>query len=382
MDQKHKSELASRLASLDSNERNKLLKRAALLRKSVRRPARTEPAALDDDDELMLPRRRPRASLHELALKLLEEEAEVDDGGGATPAEGPVIWLGRKACVVRTPAGDVRCDVSPDLARNQQTSLAIGDFAIVRSRGDSHTVSAVRPRRTRLSRPDPGNPHLERVLVANVDLVVVTVSVKTPPLHPRLIDRFVVAIQRGGAEAAVCVNKLDLLADPADRECELGKLDPYRAAGLEIVSCSAVGREGLSELRDLILGRTVAFVGHSGVGKSSILNALQPDLALETGSLSAGYGRGRHTTTASSLHDLGGGTRLIDTPGIRAFGIWRMSPVELAWYFPEFDAPSADCRFRNCTHVHEPECGVKQAVAAGGLSAHRYDTYVRLVNEA
>ena len=315
-------------------------------------------------------------------LRLLEQELIEPEAPGTTQTEGTVVWLGRHSCRVQTSDGEWECEISGDLARDQQTSLAVGDVAVVSSSGENRVVRSVHPRRTRLSRPDPGNAHIERVIVANVDLVVVTVSVKTPPLHPRLIDRFVVAIQKGGAHAALCVNKLDLLTNAEERAAELEKLEPYGAAGLTIVECSTVNRQGMQTLRELIAGKTCAFVGHSGVGKSSILNALRPELGIETRSVSEGYGRGRHTTTASSLYDLGDGTRLIDTPGIRSFGLWQMSASEVAWYFPEFEPLEGECKFRDCSHVHEPGCAVKQALAGGALSNHRYETYLRLLREA
>ena len=374
--------MASRLAGLDSNERNKLYKRAAVLRKTTRRPERTNVAVDDMDDDAPVYRKKPAASLQDLVLRLLEQELIEPEAPGTTQTEGTVVWLSRQSCRVQTAEGEWECEISGDLARDQQTSLAVGDAAVVRINGDNRVVRSVHPRRTRLSRPDPDNAHIERVIVANVDLVVVTVSVKTPPLHPRLIDRFMVAIQKGGAQAALCVNKLDLLTEPEERKAELAKLAPYAAAGLAIVECSTVDRQGMQLLRDLIGGKTTAFVGHSGVGKSSILNALRPELKIETRAVSEGYGRGRHTTTASSLYDLGEGTRLIDTPGIRSFGIWQMSASEVAWYFPEFEPFESECKFRDCSHAHEPGCGVKRALAAGDLSGHRYETYLRLLKEA
>ena len=374
--------MASRLAGLDSNERNKLYKRAAMLRKSTRRPERSRVAVDDSDDVAPALRKKPAASLQDLVLRLLEQELIEPEAPGTTQAEGTVVWVGRLSCRVKTADGELECEISGELAREQQTSLAVGDVAVVRISGDNRVVRSVHPRRTRLSRPDPDNAHIERVIVANVDLVVVTVSVKTPPLHPRLIDRFVVAIQKGGAEAALCVNKLDLLTDPEERAAELEKLEPYKAAGLTIVECSAVNRRGMRRVRELIAGKTCAFVGHSGVGKSSILNALQPELGIETRTVSEGYGRGRHTTTASSLYDLDDGTRLIDTPGIRSFGLWQMDAAEIAGYFPEFARLEGECKFRDCTHAHEPGCAIKRSVAAGSLSSHRYDTYLRLLGEA
>ena len=209
--------------------------------------------------------------------------------------------------------------------------------------------------------------------------VIHVVSVKAPPLRPRLIDRFLIAIQRGGAQAAICVNKIDLLNDE-ERTRELASLDPYRALGVPVVACSVKGNKGIAELRALVDGKTCALVGHSGVGKSSILNALDERLDITTGELHK-RGTGRHTTTASTLHDLGGDTYLIDTPGIREFGLWNLTLDTLRDYFPEFSEPGEYCRFNDCTHLHEPGCAVKERAEAGQLSGARYDAYVRLAED-
>jgi ribosome biogenesis GTPase len=228
-----------------------------------------------------------------------------------------------------------------------------------------------------LSRPDVENGNIERIIAANIDVVVVVVSVVAPPLHPRIIDRYMVAIQRGGAKMLLAINKVDLLGS-SNRESELAKLDPYRSS-ISMVYCSTTDSTGIEDLRELLKGQTCAFVGHSGVGKSSLINAFEPSLSILTGSISEGYGRGTHTTTSSTLHELQGGTNLIDTPGIRSFGIWDIAAKELAWYFPEFEDLRSNCKFRDCTHSHEPQCGVKQAVSNGCLSKARYDSYLRIL---
>jgi ribosome biogenesis GTPase len=237
-------------------------------------------------------------------------------------------------------------------------------------------VQSVLPRRTVLARPDPLNAHMQRLVAANVDVVIHVVSLKSPPLRPRLIDRYLIAIQRGGAQPVICVNKIDLL-DEEELAEELEPLAPYLNLGVPIIGCSTKSGAGLDKLRAEVEGKMAALVGHSGVGKSSILNALDESLQISTNAVHR-RGTGRHTTTSSTLYDFGAGTYLIDTPGIREFGLWDLDRDSLRDYFPDLAGPAELCRFTDCTHVHEPDCEVKEAVERGELSRARYETYVRL----
>jgi ribosome biogenesis GTPase len=268
------------------------------------------------------------------------------------------------------------CIIPPDIAVRQKSALAVGDRIIV---GDDSRVAEILPRRSVLARPDPLNKHLQRLIAANIDVVIHVVSVKAPPLRPRLIDRYLIAIQRGGAQAAICVNKVDLL-EPDERVAELEKVATYRDLGVPVVPTSTKTGEGLNTLRELVQGKTAALVGHSGVGKSSILNAIDKELQLATNELHR-RGTGRHTTTASTLYDFGDGTYLIDTPGIREFGLWDLDRESLRDYFPEFSEPAESCKFNDCTHTHEPGCEVKERVESGTLNRARYDTYLRLYED-
>jgi len=311
-------------------------------------------------------------------------EIAIDGGWGAVEGADPhdaaiVISIGKGRCRLFHHQREFDCLVPAELAVRQKSVLAVGDRVLSELTDGVCRLNAVMPRRTVLSRPDPLNPRLQRLIAANIDVVIHVVSVKAPPLRPRLIDRFLIAIQRGGAQAAICVNKIDLL-DQDERVRELASLDPYRALGVPVIACSVKGNEGIAELRALVDGKTCALVGHSGVGKSSILNALDERLDITTGELHK-RGTGRHTTTASTLHDLGGDTYLIDTPGIREFGLWNMTLETLRDYFPEFAEPGEYCRFNDCTHLHEPGCAVKERAEAGELSGARYDTYVRLAED-
>lgn len=329
--------------------------------------------------------RHPKESSRSKArTRLKARDPESEDRG--EPEVGPrrqglVIRIGSKICDVLSEGDVVRCAVPREMAANQQSALAVGDEVVFSGREHaSDLVREVLPRRTRLSRPDPLNPRLERVLAANVDLVVAVVSVVQPPLKPGLVDRVLLAVGRGGAEAMVFVNKLDLL-EQADydsariEQAELERLEVLRDHGVELVLGSADTGKGLAELRGRTRGKTVVFVGHSGVGKSSLLNALHPELDLETGEVRERDGLGRHTTTQSSVHLLSGGTRLIDTPGIRQFGLWDLDRRQLAALFPEFRGDTLVCRFSDCTHVHEPGCAVRVAVELGTIPEHRYQVY-------
>jgi len=287
-----------------------------------------------------------------------------------------VIGVSSGRCRLFHRGREFDCIVPSEIAVRQKSALAVGDRVITEEADGVCRLAEILPRLTVLSRPDPNNPHRERLIAANIDVVIHVVSVRKPPLRPRLIDRFLIAIQRGGAQALICVNKIDLVP-PDERAGELAPLEVYRALDVPVIACSSKSGDGLEELRAAVAGKTCALVGHSGVGKSSILNALDTRLEIATGDLHR-RGTGRHTTTSSTLHDLGGGTLLIDTPGIREFGLWDLSPESLRDYFPEFAEPAESCRFNDCTHLHEPQCEVKEKVASGDINAARYDAYVRL----
>jgi ribosome biogenesis GTPase / thiamine phosphate phosphatase len=364
------------LTGLDAGERNRLTKRAAALRKAALR-------RLSGDE------RRPETE--DFLLQLLDEQAAAtgaraaaDDGAATSVPDqgdgprGTVVAVSAGACVVQ--AGDDQLDAAlpADLARRQQSGLAVGDEVLLESRGDAHRVVAVLPRRSLLVRADPHDARRPRAIAANVDIVVVVVAAKAPPLHTRLIDRYLVAVEDSGARAALAVNKVDLL-DDGERAAVRALLRPYGALGLPVIECSAAGGEGIQELRRVLAGATCVFVGQSGVGKSSLLNSLHPTAAAKTGAVRDGDGRGRHTTSASSMHDLPGGIRVIDTPGIRRFTIDDADPSTLAQGFVELARHAPGCRYGDCTHTHEPGCAVKAAVEGGDISHSRYASYRKLL---
>jgi ribosome biogenesis GTPase len=276
---------------------------------------------------------------------------------------GQVIGIGLTGCRVVSGEQAVQC--------RPKSGLAVGDFVDL---DDAGNVRRIHTRSTTLSRPDPNNPRLERVIAANMDVVVMVVSIRSPPLRPGLIDRYLIGIQKGGAEPVLCINKVDLV----ENESEFSLLEPYRSLGLRTFRVSTKKDEGIMELRAALANQLAVFVGHSGVGKSSLTNALKPDAGAVTGKVSAVWNRGRHTTTGSTMYEMADGLRIIDTPGVREFGLWKLSPDELAGHFHDFDIARAGCQFGDCTHTHEPICGVREAVKEGTVPKARYETYLRI----
>lgn len=401
MDRHRRKEIDRRLSELSRSERARLYQRALKLRSAA---ARNEPPSSGDRRErsprswqslladeppaFMRSQRRTGRSVHDWMLKLLDEETASalrgsatgpDGSGDGSARRGTVLHITQGACSVFDEGDVIECSLPPEIAAVQKSELAVGDRVVIRRREDGGVITTVLPRTTVLSRPDPLVPHRERVIACNIEAVVVVASVKAPPLHVRLIDRCLVAIQRSGAEPVLCINKLDLLETDEARRAETAKLDPYRPIGCPIVFTSAETGAGIDELRAALRGKRCVFVGHSGVGKSSILNALDPALGLLTRTISEASQRGRHTTTSASLFRLDDGTEVIDTPGIRQFGLWKIERDELHRYFPEFEPFAAECRFRDCSHVVEPDCAVRDAAGDGRIAPPRFETYRRIL---
>lgn len=293
-----------------------------------------------------------------LAVKAKAKKKGSNEEGLET--DSLVIGIGPGVCTVLIDGEERLC--------RTEMGLAPGDRVAIRH----EKVAAIAERRTTLARSDPANPHRERVIAANIDVLVVVAAIADPPFRPGLVDRYLVAAVRGGIQPILCVTKVDLCGDTS-------AADVYREAGVPVVRCSVATGRGIDELRDLLAGSLAVFAGHSGVGKSSLLNALADEDRARTGLVSDGTGRGRHTTTSSRLHQLKNGARIIDTPGIREFGLGAVTAGEVRAAFPEF--AQYVCRFRDCRHREEPGCGVRTAAEAGGIARGRYASYLRIAGE-
>ena len=257
------------------------------------------------------------------------------------------------------------------LSTDQRHPVAAGDWVHVLGHGDRAVIQAIEPRRSSLCRDSRGRRH---VIVANVDQVLIVGSAAKPTLKPALIDRLIVAAEASGIRPVICLNKADLV-DPASLVPFAGV---YARMGYPVVICSAVTGLGLERLRAELAGAVSAIVGQSGVGKSSLLNALDPALALPVGEVSRDNDKGRHTTTTARLLPHARGGTFVDTPGVRQFQLWEVVPAEVPAAFRDLRPLANRCRFPDCTHTHESACAVKDAVADGLLDTRRWQSCCHL----
>jgi ribosome biogenesis GTPase / thiamine phosphate phosphatase len=256
-------------------------------------------------------------------------------------------------------------------------AVVVGDRAHCAVERDRAVVEAVAPRRNVFSRRAAGSRVEEQVVAANLDQVVVVASIVEPEFKAGLVDRVLAQAEHLGLPARLALTKLDL----ASHDAATALLDDYRRAGFAAHVVSARTGEGVEAVRHACLGRRSLFVGHSGVGKSRLLNALVPGLEMLIGGVNAKTGKGRHTTTAAWLVRPEAGFDLIDTPGVRAFGLWGVSSRDLEQSYPEFRRHLGACRYADCGHLEEPECALRAAVASGEVPRRRFESFLKLRDE-
>jgi ribosome biogenesis GTPase len=283
---------------------------------------------------------------------------------------------------VETKAGTLRCRIKGKVlktADRQYNPIAAGDVVTVApdpASPGTGMITALAGRRTSLSRWNRKGM-APQILAANADVAVCVTSARSPPFRPRFIDRIAAAAEEGGLEVLVLLNKCDLAVDGADLE----RLDDFQRIGYRVHRCSAATGEGIPELAALLRGRIAVFVGQSGVGKSSVLNALSPGLGLRVGGVSARYDRGIHTTVSAELFKTPEGYEAIDTPGIRELLLAGIELRDLAFRFREMAGFAPACAVAACLHEDEEGCAVRAAAEAGKVHPDRYESYLRVLAE-
>ncbi|MCP4376177.1 MAG: ribosome small subunit-dependent GTPase A [bacterium] len=341
---------------------------------------------------------KSKGKLTKRKVKLPPRDLEVgqENTDDLSRREGMVVGMFPGGAEVRIDQSVMLCMIAKAFrAPNNSTALTVGDtVTVATSRQGHHDASgddpdradgmiiSRGPRKTALSRPTPrsGKHHdeyksevFERVIAANMDALLIIAATCQPPLRTRLIQRYLIIAERGEMEPILVLNKIDLA--PPDPEV----IEHFRESNLVIVKVSANTGQGIDELTKHLTGRRSILAGASGVGKSTLINRLIPGVKLATRTVRPGDLRGRHTTSSASVYELPDGGMLVDTPGIRELGL-PIDTAELPWYFPEFERFTPDCKFNNCTHTHEPECAVIQAVEDELIPINRFETYLQLLS--
>lgn len=260
--------------------------------------------------------------------------------------------------------------------------VAVGDVVemeIETEESSTAIIDEIHTRHNYINRQSPRHKHQHHIVASNLDQSLLVATLKEPKTSQGFIDRFLVASEMYHVPALVVFNKADLYKSKELQRYEALK-DMYEAIGYKVFLISAAKNEGVEEVLELLKNKTTLISGHSGVGKSSLLNVIFPDINLRTQDVSGWSGKGQHTTTFAEMYDLPFGGRLIDTPGMREFGLVDISKQELSHYFPELRDRLNDCQFNNCLHVNEPGCAIKEAVMNGAVHEDRYVSYVNILD--
>ncbi|MBF6613975.1 MAG: ribosome small subunit-dependent GTPase A [Chloroflexi bacterium] len=291
---------------------------------------------------------------------------------------GQIIRLYADVATVQMGDGDVHVQATIRGKLFTEEPPAVGDWVSIEERSGGQVISGVLPRKSVLARRAAGSASRRQILIANVDQVMVVFAAASPEPNLATLDRFLVVVEANDLQGQIIINKVDLVER---REVE-ELFEPYKKAGYVVHYTSVRTGEGLGELRRDLEGKESVFVGPSGVGKSSLLNSLYPGLDLKVGLVSAAYGKGRHTTVGGFLIKLPGDASVADTAGLREVGLWMVPPDELPHCFLEFRPYLGECRFSDCAHLAEPGCAVRAALERGDIYPSRYDSYVKLREEA
>jgi len=290
--------------------------------------------------------------------------------------------------IVRTADGTERnCKIKGNLRLKGfrcTNPVAVGDNVEIEVKEDGTAfIRSILPRRNYIIRRASNLSREFQILAANLDMAVLVVTLINPETSTVFIDRFLATAEAYNVPVTIVFNKIDLLAEPEDRELLEAVIYLYRSIGYTVVPMSVITGEGLDLLRNELQGKTALFSGNSGVGKSSIINLLVPDAKLKVGDISEVHHTGMHTTTFSEMLDIPGDNagHIIDTPGVKGFGTIDFEKSEVAHFFPEIFKVSKECKYNNCTHTHEPGCAVRNAVEQSLISQSRYNSYLSIMED-
>ena len=343
-----------------------------------------EEGEVADQRIMPLDERDRREAVTEQATTVLQDT--LDDAQWQAMADetpfllGKVVEVSRGLCRAEVNGETIVCDVRGILTAEgsgYSNLLAVGDRVLVQPLADNRgLVEGVLPRRSGLARADSFDVHLRQIIAANVDQLLVVAAWLEPKIWLQMVDEYLIGATRNNLKVAVCINKIDLAADMAEVETAVA---PYRALDIPVFRTSAAQGVGIEPVREFLRGQATVLAGLSGVGKSTLLNGVQPGLQLRTSEVSQLKSReGRHTTTQAIMLPLEMGGSVVDTPGIKDMGLHGLHPDDLIAFYPELADVVGFCRFGDCTHSHEPGCVVKDAVENGRIAQWRYDNYVNL----
>jgi ribosome biogenesis GTPase len=288
--------------------------------------------------------------------------------------------------VVKTASGDIyECRIKGKFriqGIKSTNPIAVGDLVEfdVEKKGDDTIgiIHAIEDRKNYIIRKSVNLSKQTQIIASNIDLALLLITIDNPPTLTAFIDRFLVTAEAYDIPVVLVFNKADLYSDETREDAEYLQL-LYKSIGYQCVEISAIKNEGLGRIVDLMKDKTTLVSGHSGTGKSTLINAISPGLELKTTEISELYSQGQHTTTFAEMYDLSFGGKIIDTPGIKGFGVVDMEPETIGDYFPEFFKLKSACKFNNCLHVDEPKCAVKEALENNLIAWSRYRSYIQMM---
>jgi ribosome biogenesis GTPase len=339
-------------------------------------------------DERIMPldegeRRRMVAQLAQQVT--LDEPAPPEDAPALDASEalqGVVIEVSSGLCRVQANDDILLCTLRGSLSASDtgfSNLVAVGDRVTVSSDGDgAGVVTAIQPRKNRLARVDSFHAHLEHVIAANIDQLLIVAAWREPHFWPMLVDRYLIAAARYDITPLICINKIDLAEEMWDVNVYA---EPYRALGYTVLLTSVEANLGIDELRAALHQKTSVLAGMSGVGKSSLLAAVKPGFDRRIAPVSEDSGEGQHTTSQAVMLPFGEGGYIIDTPGVRKFGLRGLTPADVMAFYPEFAPLAQGCRFANCTHLQEPDCAVQAAVKRAEIAPWRWENYRKICKD-